>query len=71
MADLADKVFVVVGASGALGSRIAQRLSEAGALLTLAIRSADSPIDGAHTVSADLREPDTAQWVIDAAMEEG
>ncbi len=70
MPDLAGKVFVVVGASGALGSRIAQRLSEAGASLTLAVRSEGSPIDGAHTVSADLREPDAAQRVIDAAMEE-
>jgi len=70
MADLTDKVFVVVGASGALGSRIAQRLSDAGASLTLAVRSADSPIDGAHTVSADLREPDAGQRVIDAAMEQ-
>jgi len=70
MADLTDNVFVVVGASGALGSRIAQRLSDAGASLTLAVRSADSPIDGAHTVSADLREPDAAQRIIDAAVEQ-
>ena len=69
MADLVDKVFVVVGASGALGSRIAQRLSEAGAALTLTVNSGDSPIRGAHTVSADLREPDAAQRIIDAAME--
>ncbi len=70
MADLTDKVFVVVGASGALGSRIAQRLSDAGATLTLALRSAESPIEGAHTVSADLREPGAAQRVIGAAMEQ-
>ena len=69
MADLVDKVFVVVGASGALGSRIAQRLSEAGAALTLTVNSGESPIDGAHTLSADLREPGAAQRIIDAAME--
>lgn len=68
MAELTDKVFVVVGASGALGSRIARLLSEAGASLTLTVHSADSPIDGAHTVSADLREPAAAQQIIDAAI---
>lgn len=70
MTDLTDKVFVVVGASGALGSRIALRLSDAGASLTLAVGSGDSPIDGAHHVSADLREPDAAQRIIDAATEQ-
>ncbi len=70
MDDLADKVYVVVGASGALGSRIAHRLSDAGASLTLTVHSGNSPIEGAHTVTADLREPDSAQQVIDAALEE-
>lgn len=70
MSDLADKVFVVVGASGALGSRIALRLADAGAILTLAVRSGDSPIDGAHAVTADLREPDAGQRIIDSAMEQ-
>ncbi len=69
MDDLTDKVYVVVGASGALGSRIAHRLSDAGASLTLSVHSGDSPIGGAHTITADLREPDSAQQVIDAAME--
>ncbi|CAN5618529.1 hypothetical protein BH10ACT10_BH10ACT10_09790 [soil metagenome] len=64
------KVFVVVGAAGALGSRIAQRLSDAGASLTLAVHSADPPMDGAHTISADLRDPGAAQQIIDAAMEQ-
>lgn len=67
MAELSDKVFVVVGASGALGSRIAQRLSDAGATLTLTARSTDSLPDGAHTVAADLRQPDAGQTIIDAA----
>lgn len=70
MTDFAGKVFVVVGASGALGSRIAQRLVDAGASLTLAVHSADSPISGAHTVSADLREPDAAERIIHAALEQ-
>lgn len=67
MADLAGKVFVVVGASGALGSRVAQRLGDAGAALTLTARSAASLPSDAHTVAADLREPDAGQRIIDAA----
>lgn len=67
MADLTGKVFVVVGASGALGSRIATRLGNAGATLTLTARDASSLSGDAHTVSADLREPDAGQRIIDAA----
>ncbi|MEO6880257.1 MAG: SDR family NAD(P)-dependent oxidoreductase [Mycobacteriaceae bacterium] len=70
MADLTGKVFVVVGASGALGSRVAQRLADAGASLTLTARSASSLPDGAHTVTADLREPDAAQRIVDSAVEQ-
>ena len=70
MADLSGKVFVVVGASGALGSRIAALLSDAGAALTLTARSTDSLPEGSHTVAADLRQPDAGQQVIDAAREE-
>ncbi|GAB2935901.1 hypothetical protein GCM10027047_35750 [Rhodococcus aerolatus] len=70
MADLSDKVFVVVGASGALGSRIASRLADAGATLTLTARDTGSLPDGAHTVAADLRRPDAGQAVIDAAREQ-
>lgn len=69
MADLSGKVFVVVGASGGLGSRIASRLADAGAALTLTARVVDSLPEGAHTVAADLREPDAGQRVIDAARE--
>lgn len=67
MTDLSGKVFVVVGASGGLGSRLAHRLAEAGASLTLTARSADSLLSGAHTIEADLREPDAGQRIIDAA----
>ncbi|GAA1460122.1 SDR family NAD(P)-dependent oxidoreductase [Williamsia maris] len=74
MTDLSGKVFVVVGATGALGSRIATLLADAGATLTISGRSADKldalGIDGAHIVTADLREPAAAAQVIDAAKEE-
>lgn len=67
MTDLSGKVFVIVGASGALGSRLANRLADAGASLTLTARSADSLPSGEHTIEADLREPDAGQRIIDAA----
>lgn len=69
MADISGKVFVVVGASGALGSRVAQRLADAGASLTLSARSVDSLPTGTHTVEADLREPDAGQRIVDAARD--
>ena len=74
MADAQDKVFVVVGATGALGSRIAKGLAEKGAALTLTGSSEESvgklDIDGAHTVAADLRQPDAGQKIIDAARDQ-
>ena len=67
MTDLSGKVFVVVGASGGLGSRLAHRLAEARASLTLTARSADSLLSGTHTIEADLREPDAGHRIIDGA----
>ncbi|WP_328858992.1 SDR family NAD(P)-dependent oxidoreductase [Williamsia herbipolensis] len=68
MTDISGKVYVVVGASGALGSRIAKSLAEQGATLTISGRSTETldglGIDGAHVVAADLREPDAARTVI-------
>ncbi|KQR96479.1 short-chain dehydrogenase [Williamsia sp. Leaf354] len=68
MTDISGKVYVVVGASGALGSRIARSLAEQGATLTISGRSTETldglGIDGAHVVAADLREPDAARTVI-------
>jgi cyclic-di-GMP-binding biofilm dispersal mediator protein len=73
MADAQDKVFVVVGATGALGSRIAKGLAEKGATLTLTGSSEESvgklDFEGAHTVAADLRQPDAGQKIIDAARD--
>lgn len=71
--DLSGKVFLVSGATGALGSRIALRLAERGARLTLTGRNpgalAAMKIGGAHTVPADLRQPDAARAVVAAAAE--
>ncbi len=73
MSDLSGKSFLVVGASGALGSRIARLLTDRGADVTVSGRSADAlaglDIDGAHVVAADLREPDAPRSIVTAAAE--
>ncbi|QCB51568.1 SDR family NAD(P)-dependent oxidoreductase [Rhodococcus sp. PAMC28707] len=73
MNDLSGKVFVVVGATGALGSRIAKLLAQQGASLTISGRSGKGldalGIEGAHKVTADLREPDAARSVIAEAKD--
>jgi cyclic-di-GMP-binding biofilm dispersal mediator protein len=72
MTDLSGKTYLVVGASGALGSRIARRLADRGADLTVTGRSADAlaEIGDAHTVTADLRDPDAGRTVVEAAREQ-
>ncbi|RZT17934.1 cyclic-di-GMP-binding biofilm dispersal mediator protein [Mycobacterium sp. BK558] len=71
MTDLSGKAYLVVGASGALGSRIARKLADRGADLTVTGRSADAlaEIGDAHTVTADLRDPDAGRTVVEAARE--
>lgn len=71
MTDLSSKAYLVVGASGALGSRIARKLADRGAALTVTGRSADAlaGIGDAHTVTADLRDPDAGRTVVEAARE--
>lgn len=73
MSDLSGKTFLVVGATGALGSRIARLLAGRGADVTVSGRSHDAltglGIDGAHAVAADLREPDAPRSVVAAAVE--
>lgn len=71
MSVLSGKSYLVVGASGALGSRIARGLQERGAALTVTGRSAEAlaAFDGAHVVTADLREPDAGRAVVAAAVE--
>ncbi|MDA2891534.1 SDR family NAD(P)-dependent oxidoreductase [Mycolicibacterium sp. BiH015] len=72
MSALSGKSYLVVGASGALGSRIARGLRERGAALTVTGRSAEAlaAVDGAHVVTADLREPDAGRAVVAAAVEQ-
>ncbi len=71
MPQLADSSVVVLGATGGLGSQIAALAAERGARLTLVSRDADRlaalTIPGA-TVTADLRLPESAATVLDAAM---
>ncbi len=73
MSDLSGKAFLVVGATGALGSRIARLLADRGADVTVSGRSGDAlaglGIEGAHAVPADLREPDAPRSVVAASVE--
>jgi len=73
VSELSGKAFLVVGATGALGSRIARLLADRGADVTVSGRSADAlaalDIDGAHAVVADLREPDAPRSIVAAAAE--
>ncbi len=71
MTDLSGKAYLVVGASGALGSRIARLLADRGADLTVTGRDTDAlaAIGDAHTVTADLRDPDAGRTVVEAARE--
>jgi cyclic-di-GMP-binding biofilm dispersal mediator protein len=73
VSELSGKAFLVVGATGALGSRIARLLADRGADVTVSGRSADAlaalDIAGAHAVVADLREPDAPRSIVAAAAE--
>jgi cyclic-di-GMP-binding biofilm dispersal mediator protein len=73
MSDLTGKAILVVGATGALGSRIARLLADRGAAVTVSGRSDDAltslGVDGAHVVAADLREPDAPRSLVSAAAE--
>lgn len=72
MTDLTGKAYLVVGASGALGSRIARSLAERGAAVTATGRNADAlgQLGDVHAVTADLREPDAGRTVVEAAREQ-
>ena len=73
MSDLSGKAYLVVGATGALGSRIARLLADRGADVTISGRSGEAltglGIDGAHVAPADLREPDAPRSVVAAAAD--
>ena len=71
MGELSGQAYLVVGASGALGSRIARRLADRAADLTVTGRSPEAlEIDRAHVVTADLRAPDAGNRVVTAAVEQ-
>ena len=73
--DLTNASVLVLGGSGALGSRIARQLAERGAKLTLAGRSperlarAATTIEDCATTIADLTVRDDATVAVDAAIE--
>jgi len=71
MPQLADSSVVVLGATGGLGTQIAALAAERGAKLTLVSRDADR-LAALRTpgtaVTADLRMPESAAAVIDAAV---
>lgn len=70
MTELAGRSYLVVGASGSLGSRIALNLADRGAALTLTRHGGEAPeIDGAHVVSVDLRDPDAGRTAVAAAVD--
>lgn len=71
MSDVSGRKYLVVGASGALGSRIARDLAARGAALTLAGHAGNVPdIADAHVVTADLRDPDAARALVAAAVDQ-
>lgn len=68
----ADRVFVVVGANGGLGSRISRLLAEQGASLLLVARDSQrlaALSDIGSVVSLDIRKSDAAKRVVVAALE--
>lgn len=71
MTELSGASFLVVGASGGLGSEIARALHARGAVLTLAGRSAEAlgaiGVPGA-VVAADVRSPGAAEAFVQAAL---
>ena len=70
---LTGKVIAVIGASGALGSLVARRLSDLGAQLVLAGPSSErlhaAQLEGATVVQLDVRDPRAGDLLCDAALE--
>jgi cyclic-di-GMP-binding biofilm dispersal mediator protein len=60
-------VIAVIGITGGLGSAIARVLTERGAIVIGASRTADG--SGADTVTMDLRDPDAGAALVTAAIE--
>lgn len=74
MTDASGQSFLVVGASGALGSRIARGLADAGAAVSAHGRTDESlarlDLDGVHRLTGDLRQPALPQQLVEAAVQQ-
>lgn len=72
--DLTDASALIVGATGGLGSRIARRLADHGAMLTLVGgtggRVDDLDVEGTK-LSLDLRIPEQVEQAVQAAVDAG
>ncbi|MFJ6701117.1 SDR family NAD(P)-dependent oxidoreductase [Streptomyces sp. NPDC091272] len=69
---LADKVFLVTGASAGIGAATARLLAAEGATVVGVARKADSIDDLGERVTgiaADVTDPDAAQYVVDTVLE--
>lgn len=67
MTNLDGAVFLVAGASGGLGSLIAEQLAEAGAIVVRAARN-PATLAGPHAFLADLNDPGAAAGLVAAAF---
>ncbi|WP_298668332.1 SDR family oxidoreductase [uncultured Sphingomonas sp.] len=66
--DLAGKAAIVTGGTRGLGRVIAMRLAEAGCAVTICGRAAPDDLPGGITFhKADVRDPDQARALVDAA----
>ena len=61
------RVALITGASRGIGEGIARELAAQGYAIACAQRT-DSPVDGALSIRADLREPKAANHVVDAVL---
>lgn len=77
--DFSGQVVIITGATGGIGSALAQKYAEAGANLVLHGRKEEKLVEGvkhveelgakAVMVTGNIKEPDTAQALVKAAME--
>ncbi|HSJ27889.1 MAG TPA: SDR family oxidoreductase [Acidimicrobiia bacterium] len=67
--DLTDKVVVVTGAGGGIGTGIVRRMKEAGATVVAVTRTSPVETTGVTTLTADLADPRAPTDIIEATLE--